>query len=367
MALRHVYSRAMRGLPNIALAGALVLSGCGSDTSGGGFEQLGGSGGATASSTASTASASVQASGTTGGGGSPHGLGPPYPIILSHGFFGFEDFAGAGFLDYYYGVREHLAEHGETLVFTPDVDPFNDSTTRGAQLAAKIEAILAETGHEKVNIIGHSQGGLDARVVAHDHPEMVASVITLQTPHAGTPVADVALQIIDDPILADLLDLLVQLVGQALYDEVGAETSLAAAMRELSAEGVAALNAKYPDQPGIYYASVAGRSDLHDGGGDCVVADAPAFIADWGGERDPIDPLLDITEALLDGGVGDAYANDGLVRVRDARWGRFLGCVPADHLDQIGQLFGDGPGLGNQWDYLQFYVALIQHLREQGL
>lgn len=376
MLLGRVYCRAMPRLPYIALVSACFMGGgllgggvlgCGSDTTAGGFEQLSGSGGATVSSSSTASSASGQTSSAAAGGGGAQKLGPPYPIVLSHGFFGFEDFAGAGFISYYYGVRDHLAENGETLVFTPAVDPFNDSTTRGAQLAAKIEAILAETGHEKVNIIGHSQGGLDARVVAHDYPDMVASVVTLQTPHGGSPVADIALEIVSDPLLRDLLDLLVQIVGQPLYDEVGAETSLADALREFSKDGVAALNAKYTDQPGIYYASVAGRSDLHDGGGDCAVADAPDFIADWGGERDPIDPLLDISETLLDGGLNDPYPNDGLVRVRDAKWGRFLGCVPADHLDQIGQLFGDGPGIGNHWDYLQFYVALVQHLRERGL
>jgi triacylglycerol lipase len=52
--------------------------------------------------------------------------------------------------------------------------------------------------------------------------------------------------------------------------------------------------------------------------------------------------------------------------VRDARWGRFLGCVPADHFDEIGQLFGDGPGWGNDFDHLLFYAELIEWLRAQG-
>lgn len=356
------------GVPRYLLVAAVVLLGCGSEGSTGGFEQLSGSSGVGgAGATSDSASATSATTSSSAGGGGNAALGPPYPIVLSHGFFGFEDFAGAGFLSYYYGVVDHLAAHGETLVFTPAVDPFNDSTTRGAQLAEKIQEILAQTGHAKVNLIGHSQGGLDARVVAHDHPEMVASVVSLQTPHGGTPIADIVLEIVSDPALQDLLDLLVQIVGQPLYDEVGSETSLAAAMREFSEDGIAAFEARYPDQPGIYYASVAGRSDRHDGGGDCVVTNPPAFIADWAGERDPIDPLFSVSEALLDGGLGDPYPNDGLVRVRDAKRGEFLGCIPADHMDQIGQLLGDAPGLGNQWDYLTFFVDLVQHLRAQGV
>ena len=50
----------------------------------------------------------------------------------------------------------------------------------------------------------------------------------------------------------------------------------------------------------------------------------------------------------------------------DAKHGEFLGCLPADHLDMIGQLLGDQPGLFNDWDYLQFYADLIGYIRDQG-
>ncbi|MCA9620864.1 MAG: alpha/beta fold hydrolase [Myxococcales bacterium] len=351
--------------------GAAQIGGCGSGAHGApGFEALGGaasseggSGGGTVTTTTTTAT-----TGQGGAGGAPEPkLGPPYPIVLAHGFFGFEDFAGAGFLSYFYGIKDHLAAHGEPLVFTPAVDPFNDSTLRGAQLIAHIEEILAETGHAKVNLIGHSQGGIDARVVAHDRPDLVASVITLQTPHYGTPIADVALELVDDPNLAAVLDFLVQAVGAPLYDQVGEQTSLALALQQLSSPGMQAFNAAYPDMPGIYYASVAGRSDWHTGGSACQVSGSPDFISQFASELDPIDPLLDITEQVLDGGLTNPYPNDGLVRVVDARWGEFLGCLPADHLDMVGQILGDDPGLLNDWDYAQFYVDLVQHLRARGL
>ena len=69
---------------------------------------------------------------------------------------------------------------------------------------------------------------------------------------------------------------------------------------------------------------------------------------------------------LVVGGVA-RVPNDGLVRVADARWGTFLGCVPADHLDQIGHLFGGPPGLGNGWRWLDFYADLVRFVRAQGL
>ena len=329
-----------------------------------GFQQLStsaGAGGTSSSTTATTATSS------TSGGGQEPALGPPYPIVLAHGFFGFEEFAGLDSLTYYSEVRGGLAAHRETHVFTPAVDPFNSSAYRGAQLAEEVDAVLAYTGHEKVILIGHSQGGLDARVVAHEHPDKVAAVITLQTPHYGSPISDVALGLIENEYLAEILDFLTQAVGQPLHDEIGNESSLAKALYQFSQPAVEEFNATYLDQPGIYYASIAGRSDLHDGGDHCIAPNAPPFIAMHDEERDPIDPLFDISEMVLDGGWGDPYPNDGLVRAVDAQWGEFLGCVPADHMDMVGQLFGDSPGWGNDWDYRAFYVDLVAFLRAKGL
>ncbi|HZO13978.1 MAG TPA: triacylglycerol lipase, partial [Polyangiaceae bacterium] len=125
----------------LGVSAMLVAVGCGSESE---TPAALGAGGASASSATTSAMA------TSGAGGAEEKLGPPYPIVLAHGFFGFEDFAGLDFVNYFYGVKEHLSEHGEKLVFTPDVDPFNSSVHRGAQLAAEVQDILAVTGHEKV-------------------------------------------------------------------------------------------------------------------------------------------------------------------------------------------------------------------------
>ena len=46
--------------------------------------------------------------------------------------------------------------------------------------------------------------------------------------------------------------------------------------------------------------------------------------------------------------------------------GPVLGCVPADHVDEIGQILGESPGLGNNWKYLDLYTQIIAHMRAQG-
>jgi len=318
-----------------------------------------------ASSSGSGFTSSSSGAGVGGAGGSSQKKGPPYPIVLSHGFFGFEDFAGAGFLTYFYNVKAYLEQKGE-IVYTPSVDPFNDSSYRGQQLIGHIEDILAETGYEKVIIIGHSQGGLDARVVAHDRPDLVAAVVTIGTPHYGTPVADIAVKLASDPNATAIIDALAKLLGGPLYDQIGNDTSLTKALHLFSKPGIGAFNTKYTDSPGVFYASIAGRTSYKALDGDCKSSATLPFISAWDKELDPLDPLFSVIQPVIKGGLGYDYAHDGLVRAKDAHWGEFWGCVPADHLDQVGQLFGDSPGLGNDWKYLPFYADLVAYIHQRG-
>ena len=49
---------------------------------------------------------------------------------------------------------------------------------------------------------------------------------------------------------------------------------------------------------------------------------------------------------------------DGLVTLQSAQWGRFLGCVPADHFDEVCQIAGESPGIGNDFACLGLYENL---------
>ena len=292
----------------------------------------------------------------------PVGLGPPYPIILAHGFFGFNDFAGAGFLTYFYKVLDELQSQGEYLVYTPTVDPFASSEVRGDQLWAQIEAILKQTGKAKVVLVGHSQGGLDARVVAHNHPDKVAAVFMVATPHQGSPVADAVLFLAPGPISKGVIDALGKLIGGTVNpDGTTNDTSLIAALTQLSSKTMPVFNATYTDAPGVPYWSVAGRSTYAGNGGDCSVSNAPSFVSKWNKDLDPCNALLfGLTAAMI------GQVNDGLVPVTSAKWGTFLGCVPADHLDQIGQILGQPPGLFNGFKYKELWTGIVGWLRGQG-
>lgn len=298
-------------------------------------------------------------------------LGPPYPLVLAHGFFGFDELAGLDQVPYWYDVPRYLEALGHTVCVT-EVDPFNDSTDRGMQLLEQVLECAAATGHAQVNIIGHSQGGLDARVVAHTAPEWVASVTTVATPHQGTPIADIAVGVADNPAAAELIDWFAQTLGSPIWDEVGNETSLAEALFQMSHDptrGIDVFNQTYTDAPGVLYTSVTGRTGLHSGGDDCEPDSPPPplLITEWESTLDTTDTLLLIPEAILSDGIFVQDPNDGLVRAIDAQWGEFLGCVPSDHLDQVGHLLGDNPGIGNDWDHLAFYADLATYLRDRGL
>ncbi|WP_427383709.1 esterase/lipase family protein [Janibacter sp. G56] len=70
-------------------------------------------------------------------------------------------------------------------IFTADV------RVAAARLAHEVERVCAETGYERIHIVGHSLGGLIARyyVTRLGGDERVHTVVTLGTPHNGTYAA----------------------------------------------------------------------------------------------------------------------------------------------------------------------------------
>ena len=67
----------------------------------------------------------------------------------------------------------------------------SDVRTAAADFAAAVEKLTAESGYERVHVVGHSLGGLIARyyVQRMGGHERIRTLITLGTPHAGTELA----------------------------------------------------------------------------------------------------------------------------------------------------------------------------------
>ena len=98
-------------------------------------------------------------------------------------------------LHYFKGIRTLLMSHG-FVVFHSNVSWAAGVDRRAEDLRQNITGILKTQGCDKVNIIAHSMGGLDARHMlfndrhADKIHQRVASVTTVSTPHNGSPFAD---------------------------------------------------------------------------------------------------------------------------------------------------------------------------------
>lgn len=263
------------------------------------------------------------------------------PIVLMHGMAGFSEI---GMIEYFYQVADAIRDDGYE-VFALQVDPIQTIEVRAAQAATQIDAVLAETGAAQVHVIAHSQGGLDARhlISAMGYGDRIASLATIATPHHGTKVADLALGLVPGDMMAAAAAIVNLVLGPVSMDEADFEGQLV----QLSADYLEnVFNPSHPDDPRVQYFSIAGRTQLNP------------FVDVT--QVDVVDPSMVASYGLvwtLEGG------NDGLVAVDSAKWGAYLGEIPADHADEVGQWpLTPQPA----FDHKSFYRQLAAFLRNDG-
>lgn len=87
-------------------------------------------------------------------------------------------------------IEKILRSEGH-CVYTSATDGFGTVENNAAQLKSQIKRILERENAEKVNIIAHSKGGLDAKYFIEKlgGGTCVASLTTLCTPHRGSQIA----------------------------------------------------------------------------------------------------------------------------------------------------------------------------------
>lgn len=257
-----------------------------------------------------------------------------YPIVLVHGLAGTSKYFGV--VDYWWQIPSDLRANGAT-VYVADVAAFNSDEQRGEELLKQISSVLAATGASKVNLISHSQGGTTSRYAAAVKPQWIASVTTIATPHAGTPVADtvnLAPQALKD-LLADGTSVLGQLLS--LFVGNPQPQDPLAALSGLTTAGAASFNRLYPSAGVPANCSVNGAaSEVRSGN--------TQLLYSWTGNSagtnvlDVTDPVMVLGSVIIKTAGGGA--NDGLVPVCSARFGRELGVYGWNHLDEVNQLFG---------------------------
>ena len=77
-----------------------------------------------------------------------------------------------------------------TITFQESDDKCGTALTHAVELGKRIEEILRSNPSGQVNIVGHSKGGIDARVYLANGTQSVANLIMIGTPNNGTPMAE---------------------------------------------------------------------------------------------------------------------------------------------------------------------------------
>jgi len=111
----------------------------------------------------------------------------PDPVVIVNGTFGPAFF--------YEPLAARLrADGNEVFIFELTDLGTGDIAATAEDLAGFVDGVLATTGAAKVDLVGHSQGGLVARqYVRHLGGEStVDSLVSLGAPHYGTAVANLA-------------------------------------------------------------------------------------------------------------------------------------------------------------------------------
>ena len=253
-----------------------------------------------------------------------------YPIVLAHGMLGFDSLLG---IDYWYGIPAALRKDGAT-VYTTEVSQLDTSEARGEQLLEQVEDIVAISGKQKVNLVGHSHGGPTARYVASVRPDLVASVTSVGAPHKGSATADFLREIPEgsagEAVVAGLVNALGAFINLVSGSSSMTPQNALGSLESLNSTGAAAFNARFPE--GIP-TSACGEGAYKVNG---------VRYYSWGGTS-PLTNPLDVSDLITGAGslTFNGQPNDGLV----GRCSSHMGMVIRDnyrmnHLDEVNQFLG---------------------------
>jgi triacylglycerol lipase len=325
-------------------------------------------------------------------------------VLLVPGFFGF---ATLGEFAYFAHVRDLLVEALPELGVHGEVEVVHTiptaSLARRAALLAESAARLLDARPGALSVVGHSSGGLDARLLVTPEARLptevdvervarrVRAVVTVATPHHGTPVAHTFNTLLGQQLLkvlsvstmyglragrlpmnvvlrltrvfrgraapAGVLD---QLWSQLLHDfspegrrsleeffeHVGADRDL---VGQITPAGADLFNAATQDRPGVRYGCVVTRArppgirSFFGAGVDPYAQGTHAlFVALYRlAARTPAARVRAPPEAVA--ALSSAFhrrvdrrVNDGIVPTLSQLWGEVIRAVWADHHDVIG-------------------------------
>ena len=288
-----------------------------------------------------------------------------YPLVLVPGMLGFIRLV---LYPYWYGIVEALRRDGAVVVAVK-VSPLHSSEVRGEQLLTRIEEILRQTGAQKVNLIGHSQGSLTARYAAAKRPDLVASVTSVAGPNHGSELADyLQTHYPADSAKGRLLSAALRLINALMslldtgYRGPKLPVDVHASHASLTTAGVALFNQRFAQ----------GLPDTWGGQGAEEVNGVRYYS--WSGTLQP--GKTDKGRNLFDGTnrscrlfartfVREAGQCDGMVGRYSSHLGTVIGDdYPLDHFDIVNQSLGL---VGKGAEPIRLFVEHAQRLKAAGV
>lgn len=261
-----------------------------------------------------------------------------YPVVLAHGMGAQYEIAW-GIMHYWNDIPEALRDEGAKVYIT-SVNSMASTADKAIEWRKQVLEILAISGAEKVNVIGHSHGSVYSRYAITNLEGLsnrIASHTSLAGPHRGSAIAELIIGLIDGNIVEDLANLFFKVImGDSNTDTI-------ANLKDLTRDYmINTFNPNTPDVKGVYYQSYAYKIRTVVGSG--------IFLPTW---------------PILKGYEGD---NDGLVSTKSARWGKFRGVIKGawwagvNHLASVDMLWGITPG----FDAPGHLIDIVNYLKRKG-
>ena len=261
-----------------------------------------------------------------------------YPIVLVHGI-GFRD---NKYLNYWGRIPKSLESLGATI-FYGNQDSWGSVKGNAQTLKTTIERILIEEKVDKVNIIAHSKGGIDARymISSLEMAPFVSSLTTIASPHHGSKAIDVLSKF--PKILIKLAGFFVNLWFRILGDK---NPDFLSTIDLLNTKTMEEFNLENKDIEGVYYQSFGFQM-----------------------KRSFSDIFLFFTHAIIKIIDGD---NDGIVSMNSSVWTNFHGPLTGQnwrgvsHLDEVDfrrMNFRKKNNKSGITDIREVYIEIIKDLK----
>lgn len=109
----------------------------------------------------------------------------PLPVLLIHGYL-----SDASVWKKWQDLLKKDNIPAFPITFRQSDDKCGSAAEHAKELSNQIADIKDQTGKDKVNIVGHSKGGLDARMYLANDTKDISNLIMIGTPNSGSPLAE---------------------------------------------------------------------------------------------------------------------------------------------------------------------------------